>query len=1256
MKRFIWHSHSVPLMALTVLSAGVNFLPLKLMLGVHFLFGGILALLVLILYGRVPGILAAAVCYLPSLLHWGHPYALLIFVAEAAFLGWLCKGRMQRSLVLIDIAYWLCIGIPLVWICYGKISGLEPLAITLVMFKLSINGLFNTLAAALIHSLSVNRSVPRQSTSPELRVPLRHILFRIMLAFVLVSSLLQLTLDNRRLMSMQEEGVAGKLQHVLEKIDISIQTPADVSSYMQVLRAFSGRDSEIGYMMTDAATGEVIYTANALQVAPSLQQDFHAAMRQAEQDKLSLWMGDDPQATQFKTYKNSLYYIQHPLQADSRYLITVQLCAATYWDNLFKEEIQGFTIVACLILATALLSLPISRRLTRPLSELAATTTGILKRIDTDHKIKLPSSYIQEIEALSGNFITVADALQAYLQQLKHHNQRLEQSVAERTSELDHTRSMLSSILSSMRDVVWSLSIRGKKLQYMNHACEAVTGIPMHVFYEQPAVFGKLLHPEDRLAVLKAYRRLLRTGTALVQFRIIKPSGEIGWLQTRAWIVQEEGLQNRIDGITTDVTESRLAGDALKQSEEQYRSVVNNVKEVIFQIDNAGLWTFLNPSWTEISGFSQEESLGTHVLQYIHREDHGHCHRMFSRLIDGRNDFGHHEVRCLTKDGGVRWIDVYARLTLDADGVMLGISGTLNDVTARIQAEREIEQQARELLQLSRELVSEKMEIEAQRNINRSILETTREGMMLCGADGVIQFANDRMKAYFRLDLVQDSNVLHFFQRRSGQFMEPFEPLLEDIVAFLKDPEQASFYRRLAYKDSLETVYYELYVSPVTDGYSDSGDGYLFVFRDRTEEEKRELMKDHLISCLSHELRTPLTSILGYMEILLNRVLPSDRTQTYLATVFRESQRLSRLVDDFLDLQRMELGNQKYYFVPVHIPRFISELAKEWSMQERASISLQLPDSDDVYVYVDTDRIKQVLDNLIGNAIKYSPGVAMIELTVRAQNGIVAVDVTDAGLGIPDEDKEKLFEKFYRVDHQDRRRIGGSGLGLAIAREIMEAHQGEITFTSTYGSGSTFTVWLQEYVVPRTDGAVVLIEQDEEEAKRLEDLLTRSGSPCLRFHSFEEALLAMRHSISNHRSSGLPQNGETGSLPLLCVADLIAGGVMNGWEFLAELASDPHLKTVSTLFTSVIELGASHRGTDLKRWVHKPLSAERLAAAAWHMRTRAEAPVLQEAGDTVYVFPQQDQALLIAQLSKLGLDADEVSSTSDCVWIRRHPA
>ncbi|MEC4814236.1 MAG: PAS domain S-box protein [Scytonema sp. PMC 1069.18] len=152
-------------------------------------------------------------------------------------------------------------------------------------------------------------------------------------------------------------------------------------------------------------------------------------------------------------------------------------------------------------------------------------------------------------------------------------------------------------------------------------------------------------------------------------------------------IVNLNGEKQGAVVVMHDITDRKQTEEVLRRTEQRYRSVVDNVKEVIFQTDVTGLWTFLNPAWTEITGFSIIESIGTSFLEYVYPEDREYNLKLFQPLVQRQKDFCRHEIRYLTKTGGFRWIEVFARLTLDDDGTILGTSGTLNDITERKQAE-----------------------------------------------------------------------------------------------------------------------------------------------------------------------------------------------------------------------------------------------------------------------------------------------------------------------------------------------------------------------------------------------------------------------------------------------------------------------------------------------------------------------------------------------------------------------------------------
>lgn len=252
--------------------------------------------------------------------------------------------------------------------------------------------------------------------------------------------------------------------------------------------------------------------------------------------------------------------------------------------------------------------------------------------------------------------------------------------------------------------------------------------------------------------------------------------------------------------------------------------------------------------------------------------------------------------------------------------------------------------------------------------------------------------------------------------------------------------EKIALQQRFTYQNEQgQTIHYELYATHVSSDEEEKV-GHLFVLRDRTEEEKVDEMKTEFISVVSHELRTPLSTVLGFMEILLHRTLPIDKQKKYMETIYKEGKRLSNLLNDFLDLQRMQAGKQNYQGQNHHIV-------------------LTKP-KQDIYVKADTDQLTQVIHNLLSSAGKYSPGAEKIDVRVQLDKSHVQITVQDYGLGIPKDTGDQLFQKFYRVDNSDRRQIGGTGLGLAIVKEIVERHQGTITYVSELGTGSTFIVTL----------------------------------------------------------------------------------------------------------------------------------------------------------------------------------------------------
>jgi two-component system sensor histidine kinase BaeS len=225
--------------------------------------------------------------------------------------------------------------------------------------------------------------------------------------------------------------------------------------------------------------------------------------------------------------------------------------------------------------------------------------------------------------------------------------------------------------------------------------------------------------------------------------------------------------------------------------------------------------------------------------------------------------------------------------------------------------------------------------------------------------------------------------------------------------------------------------------------------------------EQTEALRLELIGNVAHELRTPLASIKGYMEGLIDGVLPAEAAT--FQQVYREADRLQRLVHDLQELSRVEAGAYELSLRPTAPERLVDGVVARLGRQfEEKGVALEINVQRDLPpVRADEDRIGQVLLNLVGNALQYTPSGGQVYLSARRDGGRVRFSVEDTGVGIPPEHLPHIFERFYRVDKSRSRAGGGSGIGLTIARHVVEAHGGQIQATSDGpGKGSTFSFTL----------------------------------------------------------------------------------------------------------------------------------------------------------------------------------------------------
>ncbi len=241
--------------------------------------------------------------------------------------------------------------------------------------------------------------------------------------------------------------------------------------------------------------------------------------------------------------------------------------------------------------------------------------------------------------------------------------------------------------------------------------------------------------------------------------------------------------------------------------------------------------------------------------------------------------------------------------------------------------------------------------------------------------------------------------------------------------------------------------------------------GLVAVLHDTTEQEKEERERRLFVSNVSHELRTPLTSVKSYLEALDEGALSEPVAPDFIKVSLDETNRMMRMVTDLLHLSRIDNATSHLDVELINFTAFITFILNRFDQirgqdeEKKYELVRDYPITS-VWIEIDTDKMTQVIDNILNNAIKYSPDGGKITVTMKTTDDQMILSISDQGLGIPKQDLPRIFDRFYRVDRARSRAQGGTGLGLSIAKEIIKQHKGFIWAKSEYGKGSTFTIVL----------------------------------------------------------------------------------------------------------------------------------------------------------------------------------------------------
>lgn len=450
--------------------------------------------------------------------------------------------------------------------------------------------------------------------------------------------------------------------------------------------------------------------------------------------------------------------------------------------------------------------------------------------------------------------------------------------------------------------------------------------------------------------------------------------------------------------------------------------------------------------------------------------------------------------------------------------------------------------------------------INHERVLNQNILDNVNEGIQFVSHTGGENKYNRSLFQLFGLPETSLNSDLNKFQwkehllsltKDKGSLKE----FIESSLLSTTEKGAETFYTIPGTPERVMNVYS---VPVMMDGVKA---GTIFVHRDITKEHEIDRMKTELVSTVSHELRTPLSSVLGFSELLLSRELEPERQKKYLETIQKEAKRLTNLVNDFLDLQRMEYGKQEYHKTMINIADIASETVNSFNASQSHPVTI-IDKTENELVKADPDRIQQVFTNLLSNAFKFSPEGGQVTITLLNKNEELLVSIKDNGIGIPKKELSSMFEKFHRFDSGYSSKIGGTGLGLAICKEIIQNHDGDVWIESDVDRGTTVFFSLPAQIKSQSDiplindkPTIIIVEDDTSIALLLAEELKEEGFSVDHQSDVQAAFDAIKE-----------------TLPACVVVDILLGSELTGWDLVKLLKEESLTENIPIIISSALDM------------------------------------------------------------------------------------
>jgi PAS domain S-box-containing protein len=986
-----WHMFTKFLL-LAVLAVAGNYIKIPLFFGVDIIFGSVAVLVAVSHLGTLPGTIVAGIGGAYTYFLWGHPYAFIIFIAEALVVGLLLKR--VRYLVLADAIYWLCVGGPLVWFFYHEVMGMTSSTAGLIVLKQPVNGIINaTLAAFVLLIMGMIERSPR-------KVSVEQLIFNLLLAGILLPVVFILASEGYSTKSNLEKSVLSKLSAIntiatshFSRTDLEIDLPPGIS--LSVI----GQDNKLLFQR-----GEIQSNTKVGEYSQAIVSD------------LQIWLPHRRGMPVMKWWQQARYVFD-------RDGVKVEQSAIPLINKLNIVHFRFFLILTIVATIGVIIAILVSRWITKPFYRLADASQSLTKVIGSGEKSYLPVSYFLEDYTLASSFKNMASVLQNSFARQK-------------------------AIVDMAVDAIITINNLGI-VQSFNKAAERIFE------YGAAEIIGKnvkILMPdhyrrEHDNYILNFHRT--REPKIIGNSREVegkRKSGSVFPMNLAVSIAQsdENGAATFFVGIVRDISEQKQIEKSLKESEKKYRSLFENMATGIIAVNPIDLKTrYPNPSFCNLLGYSIEEIEKMTMPDLHHPRDLSAMMEEFEAVRQGKVFLKN--IPFLCKDGRIIYANIEA-IQQHIDDILYVVAFVTDITEQKINEEK--------LLDLSNRLLlaTEAAQIgiwDWNTIENTMIWDDKMYELYGINPDECEDAYEPWRNSVHPKDLPDAEAVLHDALKGRRDYNTEFRVVQPNgNIKFLKT---GAIIQRNESSQPFRVLGFNLDITQQKEAEEE-------MRKAKDAAEVANQAKSDFLANMSHEIRTPMNAIIGFSDLLMNMPDLSEMVGDYIERVNSSAKNLLKIINDILDFSKLEVGKIEIENICFNLPNLIQDILRTLELsvlQNNLLLEFNYAQNLPHCFQGDPMRLRQVILNLVGNAIKFSKA-GTISFSVVQKDKSIQFSVIDSGIGMTSDQAERIFDSFTQADGSTVRQFGGTGLGLTISKQFITMMGGQIWVESEISKGSTF--------------------------------------------------------------------------------------------------------------------------------------------------------------------------------------------------------